>query len=143
MKTDGGPQFASVEFLDFCRSDAIQPVVSSAYYPQLNGHDDATVKMLKGLVKKHCVNNRIDQDAFDAALLECRNVPREDGLSPTQWLFCRGLRTHILTHHLNYEIVGQSERDRALEKRRLSILEIKIDMTKVLESRKDYVLAKK
>lgn len=95
LRTDGGLQFASQEFRDFCACLGITHMLSSAHYPQSNGHAEAAVKAMKNLVKKHWCNGKLDYYAFNLALLEWRNIPRDDGLSPASWLFGRPLRTSL------------------------------------------------
>ncbi|XP_059085642.1 uncharacterized protein LOC131882504 [Tigriopus californicus] len=51
MRTDVGSQFASTEFMKFCHKEKVHLMISSAFYAQSNGHAEAAVKMLKGLVK--------------------------------------------------------------------------------------------
>ncbi|TRY72232.1 hypothetical protein TCAL_14895 [Tigriopus californicus] len=121
IRTDGGPQFSSAEFLQFCRDDCIQPVISSAFHPQSNGHAEAAVKMLKNLVKKHWISGRLDREGFDAALLEWRNIPREDGKSPAQWLFGFNLRTRIPSHPSTRLSLDSKEFGNGLERRSLEL----------------------
>lgn len=96
LRSDSGPQYRSQEFREFCSEFEIEHKVSSAHYPQSNGHAEACVKAMKDMVKKHWkTTGGLDQNAFDKAILEWRNTPREDGLSPAQWLYGRQLRTMI------------------------------------------------
>ena len=50
--TDGGPQFSSREFKQFCGGWGITHVQSSPHYPQANGAAEAAVKSVKNLIIK-------------------------------------------------------------------------------------------
>lgn len=99
LRSDSGPQFRSEEFKEFCSEFDIDHVVSSAHYPVSNGHAESAVKAMKDLIKKNWrPSGVLDQSGFDKAILEWRNTPRDDGLSPAEWLFGRGLRTLLPVH---------------------------------------------
>jgi hypothetical protein len=88
LRSDGGPQFRS-EFKEFCAKYNIEHELSSPYHPQSNGLAEAGVKSVKRLLKK-C---RETGEHFPTALLEWRNTPRADGVSPAQAFFGRRQRT--------------------------------------------------
>jgi transposase InsO family protein len=88
LRSDGGPQFRS-EFREFCAKHNIEHELSSPYNPQSNGLAEAGVKNVKRLLKK-C---RKAGKHFPSALLEWRNTPRADGVSPAQVFFGRRQRT--------------------------------------------------
>ena len=90
LRSDGGPQFRT-EFNQFCDQHGISHETSSAYNPQSNGHAEAAVKSMKKLLAK------TEPSAFSSALLEWKNTPRQDGLSPAQCFFGRRLRTQQVT----------------------------------------------
>jgi hypothetical protein len=114
IRTDGGRQFVSKEFQDFCTSCHIISEISSAHYPQSNGHAEAAVKAMKDLVKKCWVNGKLNYDLFNDALLEWRNTPRIlDGLSPSQWLYGRIQRTKVPAYCSVYEPVPSNRFDDA------------------------------
>ena len=60
IHSDGGPQFISATFKNFCQRNGIEDVPSSPYNPQSNGIAEQTVKDMKKLV--HCLtrSGRID-----------------------------------------------------------------------------------
>ena len=60
---------------------------STPNYPQSNGHAEAAVKSMKTLISKTTTDGNLDTDEFGIALLEWRNTPRADGLSPAEMLF--------------------------------------------------------
>ena len=90
IRTDGGPQFRS-EFKEFCKKLNIEHELSSPYNPRSNGLAEAAVKNMKGLLKK-C---SYDKQDFKEALLEWRNVPRADGVSPAQLFLGRRQKTSL------------------------------------------------
>ena len=90
IRTDGGPQFRS-EFRDFCKKLSIEHELSSPYNPRSNGLAEAAVKNMKTLLKK-C---SYDKQDFREALLEWRNVPRADGVSPAQLFLGRRQKTNL------------------------------------------------
>jgi len=89
-RSDGGPQFRS-EFEEFCLKYDIKHSPSSPYFPQSNGLAENGVKTCKHLIKKYNSN----WNDFKAALLEWRNTPRADGISPAQLFFGRRQRSHL------------------------------------------------
>ena len=77
----------------------VKHIMSSPHYPQSNGHAEANVKSLKYLIMKTTHNGQVnDSDEFAKGLLELRNTPRVDGLSPSQILFGRPLRSCVPAH---------------------------------------------
>ena len=98
--SDGGLQFTSQEFREFCQDWNIVHRLSSPEYPQSNGHAEAAVKAMKNLVKKCTHNGHLNADEFNEALLEWRNTPRsKDGRSPAQVLFGKPMRTRLPIHY--------------------------------------------
>ena len=99
LRTDGGPQFSSSAFRDFMQEWGVQHIMSSPHYPQSNGHAESHVKSLKYLIEKTSRNGNVkDSDDFAKGLLELRNTPRADGLSPAQILLGRPLRSCVPAH---------------------------------------------
>ena len=92
LVSDGGPQFKSAAFRAWCKSWSIQNEYSSPYNPRSNGTAEAAVKTLKKLVSKTAQGGNLENDDFFKGLLELRNTPREDGLSPAQVIFGRAVR---------------------------------------------------
>ena len=72
--------------------------MSSPYNPQSNGSAEAAVKTIKHLLQKVSKNGNLESDEFRDAVLEVRNTPGADGLSPAQKLYGRVLRTRLPTH---------------------------------------------
>lgn len=90
IRSDNGPQFRN-KFADWCSDHWIRHETSSPYYPQSNGLAEAAVKAVKHL-KKKCV---LKGEPFSVALLEWRNTPRADGISPAQAFLGRRQRTRL------------------------------------------------
>jgi transposase InsO family protein len=100
LTSDNGPQFKSLEFANFCKKWMIKHDPSSPYHPISNGHAEAAVKTAKSLIKKICPGRLIERSPeFLHALLEYRNTPRKDGVSPAERLFGRLIRGKLLPLH--------------------------------------------
>ena len=97
LRTDGGPQFSSKEFGDFLLRWGVRHEVSSPHFPQSNGHAEAGVKAVKYLLLKVAPSGS-PSEAFSRSLLELRNTPSKDGLSPAQLLLGRSLRAYVPVH---------------------------------------------
>ena len=103
LTTDGGPQFSSHHFANFCSRWQIQHVMSSPHYPRSNGLAESAVKAIKTLILKTTSNGDLDVDAFQRALLEWRNTPRtSSGTSPAQALFGRPLSSFVFAHRSSF-----------------------------------------
>ena len=102
FRSDGGPHFAGSEFTQFLSRWSVKAALSTPYYPQSNGHAEAAVKAMKALVKKTVQNGRIDGEEFQHALLEWRNAPRSNGISPAQMVFGNPLRSLLSGHQRSY-----------------------------------------
>ena len=113
VRSDNGPQFGP-RFFQACSQNGIAHETSSPYYPASNGLAEAAVKSVKFLLNK-C--NQTGED-FRAALLEWRNVPRADGISPAQAFLGRRQRTALPYLHptelsLDFATPGQAHFDLA------------------------------
>ena len=95
FKSDGGPQFGSKEMEKFLDEHFIQHGQSSPYNPQSNGHTEWNVKIIEDLILK--TNSDIGSKEFLDGVIQLRNSPRADGLSPCQVVFGRSVRTLIPT----------------------------------------------
>ena len=90
MITDNGPQFTSREFAEFCKDWGIIHQTSSPHYPQSNGLAEATVKVVKNILKK-----ATRRDEFLKGLLAYRATPLANGKAPSQMLMGRRLKTTL------------------------------------------------
>ena len=93
MVTDNGPQYSSAHFSKFARELEFQHTTSSPLHSQSNGKAESAVKIAKNLVKKAKRGNK----DLQMSLLEWRNTPDSNGLSPVQKLMSRRSRTTIPT----------------------------------------------
>jgi len=91
LMTDNGPQYASRKFKDFVQKWGITHITSSPLYPQSNGLAERTVETVKNLLRKAAENN---EDPL-LALLAYRSTPKDNGLSPSELLMGRKLRTRL------------------------------------------------
>jgi len=93
--SDGGPQFISTEYKDWCKRWAIEDIVSSPYNHQSNGLAENSVKEMKKLL--HCLYKsrakKVDKEEWVRSLLIYVNTPKRPlNLSPSQIMFGRDLR---------------------------------------------------
>ena len=111
LMTDGGPQFSSRKFAEYCQRWGIDHISSSPHYPQSNGHAEVGVKAMKTLIVKTTTNldtetkttTNLDTESFARGLLEWRNTPNASGKSPAQLLLGRLLSSFILTHRRDFD----------------------------------------
>ena len=85
--SDNGPQFASQEFKEFGRNYNFNHVTSSPNYPAANGEAERSVRTVKEIFKK-------SKDPY-LALLTYRTTPQQNGLSPSELIMGRKLRTPL------------------------------------------------
>ena len=111
LTTDGGPQFTSSQFRDFCQRWDISHVRSTPHYPQSNGHAEAAVKAMKTLINKTTTAGNLDADAFQKGLLEWHNTPNSSGQSPAQALYGRPLTSYLFAHHRSFAPEWQQHAD--------------------------------
>ena len=98
LRTDGGPPFSSHRFRDFLVTWKVKHDLSTPHFPRSNGHAEASVKAMKHLIIK-CKpqGNLLEDDEFTKGVIELRNTPRIDGLSPAKILLGRPLRSLVPT----------------------------------------------
>ena len=102
LTSDGGPQFQSHRFAQFCDAWHIVHAKSSPHYPQSNGLAENAVKAMKSHVQKTTRNGDLDVDAFQRGLLEWRNTPNATGQSPVKALYGCSLLAFVLAHHSSF-----------------------------------------
>ena len=94
ISTDGGPEFTTFVTQQFLKTRVIERRVSSAYFPQSNGHAEVAVKAAKRLlVANMSPSGNLNNDSFLRALLLLRNTadPHCDK-SPAEIVFGQPLR---------------------------------------------------
>jgi transposase InsO family protein len=87
MVSDTGPQFSAETFRKFAATYGFVHVTSSPLYPASNGEAERAVRTVKGLLRKN-------EDPY-LALLTYRSTPLQNGLSPSELLMGRRLRTQL------------------------------------------------
>ena len=100
LYTDGGPQYSANITREFLQQWGVRHIMSSPHYPQSNSHAEASVKAMKKLVKS-CWDKRshnLDRNKWALGLLQWRNTPRADGLSPAQIVFGHPARDTLPVH---------------------------------------------
>jgi hypothetical protein len=108
FRSDNGPQFDAGIFRDAMERWVVARGNSTPHYSQSNGHAEAAVKAVKELVEKISPSGDLDTEEFQQGLLEFRNTPRENGLSPAQMLFGHQLRSIIPAHRSAYATCWKS-----------------------------------
>ena len=102
IRSDGGPQFASREYRDYLAKWGVTEGHSTPHYAQSNGHAEAAVKAMKALVEKTAPKGDLDEQNFREGLLEWRNTPRGNGLSPAQMVFGHPIRSTVPAHQSSF-----------------------------------------
>lgn len=101
FRSDNGSQYQSRIFMDFPQEWGVKWTPSSPHNHLSNGHAEVTVKIMKHPVAKN--DGKIERDPFAAGLLELRNGPRDDDLSPAQRLFGHPLRPLVPSHWRSFD----------------------------------------
>lgn len=101
--SDNGPQYSADSFRKFAATYGFVHTTSSPRYPQANGEVERAVRTANSLLRKN--------DDFYSALLTYRSTPLQNGLSPSELLMGRRLRTQLPIHPNNlYPNVQLKER---------------------------------
>ena len=89
LYSDGGPQFTARAMGHFLQDWGVQHEMSSPHYPQSNGFAEADVKAMKALVRQcwEITSCTVNADKWAKGLLQWRNTPQADGLSPAQVVY--------------------------------------------------------
>ena len=100
LYSDGGPQFTARAMDRFLQDWGVQHEMSSPHYPQSNGFAEAAVKAMKTLVRQCWETNlrTVNADKWAKGLLQWRNTPRADGLSPAQVVYGHPVRDTLPVH---------------------------------------------
>ena len=100
--TDNGPTFTSSEFRNFLAHNGIQHILVSPYHPSSNGLAEKSVQTFKQAMVKNNVGSI--QERICKFLTKYRSLPHSTtGLSPSELLFGRKMRTHLDLIHPNLQ----------------------------------------
>ena len=89
-----GPQFAAVEFQEFCKRNGICHILITPYHPASNGLAERGVQTFKRGYRK--LSEGMVEDRTARFLLQYRATPHTTtGMSPAELMFGRRLRTRL------------------------------------------------
>ena len=124
IASDGGSQFVSSEFKEFCELWGIDQRISSSYFPHSNTRAEVGVKTVKRMIRDNLgADGSLESVKFARALLEYRNTPdRDTGRSPAQVVFGRQVRDFLPVAPGKYKpradwLLTQEQREKALARR--------------------------
>ena len=83
---------------------------SSPYFPQSNGHAEASVKAMKTLIKKTTDEGNVDSEKYLQGLMEWRNTPNETGSSPAEVVFGHSFRSPVPAHQKSFQTKWKEEK---------------------------------
>ncbi|XP_049517330.1 uncharacterized protein K02A2.6-like [Dermacentor silvarum] len=89
LRSENGPQYSSLEFLQFMSSWGVRHVTSSPHYAQSNGEAERAVQTAKNIIRK--------STNVAEVLLAHRATPGLEGYSPAELLMGRKLKTNVPT----------------------------------------------
>ena len=82
LMTDGGPQFSSRKFAEFCQRWGIDHISSSPTTLKATASAEAGVKAMKTLIVKTTTNGNLDTESFARGLLEVAEYPQRQWQEP-------------------------------------------------------------
>ena len=109
IMSDNGPQYSAGSFRQFAATYGFVHTTSSPRYPQANGEIERTVRTAKSMLRKN-------DDIFNA-LLTYRSTPLLNGLSPSELLMGRRLRTQLPVLPVNLYPNVQTKDRQTVEKK--------------------------
>ena len=112
LRSDNGPQFISDSFIQRCRKDNIHQEFSDPYMSQSNGLAEKYVSIGKNIIKKADDLKNIQQ-----MVMNYNQAPNSSGLSPSQLMFRRSIRTNLPVLDTNLKQVPDAEMEAAIGKK--------------------------
>ena len=109
IMSDNGPQYSAGSFRQFAATYGFVHTTSSPRYPQANDEIERTVRTAKSMLRKN-------DDIFNA-LLTYRSTPLLNGLSPSELLMGRRLRTQLPVLPVNLYPNVQTKDRQTVEKK--------------------------
>lgn len=96
LVTDGGPQYASIDFQEFLRSNGVRHSFSPPYHPATNGAAENFVGTFKDKVTKIVKGGKTVEYAINLFLFDYRTIEHSTtGRSPAWMLYKREMRTRF------------------------------------------------
>ncbi|XP_065091133.1 uncharacterized protein K02A2.6-like [Ochlerotatus camptorhynchus] len=96
LVSDNGTQFKNSEFAQFYKTNEIDHVTTAPFHRQSNGQAERFVDTFKRAIKKLDERRSSTDEALDTFLLAYQSTPNQsapEGLSPSEIMFGRRLRT--------------------------------------------------
>lgn len=118
--TDNATNFTGSEFKMFSKEWEFEHITSSPYYPQSNGKAEASVKIIKKMIKKSIEEN----EDFYKMLLVFRNTPNKTNMSPAKRMMCRWLRCQIPNWNKYQEMINSKECEEKINENRNRIAKV-------------------
>ena len=97
LVSDNGPQFASADFANWCRSNGIVHMTSAPFHPSSNGEAERLVGVFKRAMQRSVVMEGLEKDQTARAFLrEYRSTPHSTtGRTPAELMLGRQFRTRL------------------------------------------------
>ena len=96
LVSDNGPQFTSMEFDVFLKSNGVRHICSAPYHPQSNGEAERFVQTFKNALKSGKLDEGSVQTKLSRFLLSYRTTPNSTtGLTPSELFVKRRIRTRL------------------------------------------------
>ena len=92
LVTDNAPTFTSDDFQEWCRKRGITHLSGAPYHPATNGAAERLVQSFKQSIRKSVLSPKAALQEF---LMQYRRTPLETGLSPSELLNGRQIRTRL------------------------------------------------
>ena len=122
--SDNAPSFSSDEFKAFCRERGIVHLTGAPYHPATNGAAERMIQSFKKSLKKSALPPR---KALQEFLMQYRRTPLSSGISPSEILNGRQIRTKIDTlrpsipHLMQNKLTIKSKSDSHVTQKRFKV----------------------
>ena len=119
LVTDNATTFTSDEFQEWCKERGITHLSGAPYHPETNGAAERLVQSFKQSLRKSKLHPRAALQEF---LMQYRRTPLNSGLSPSELLNGRQIRTRLdalvpsLAHAAQGKQARQAVKDQAKER---------------------------
>ena len=106
LVTDNAPSFKSEEFQAWCKARGIIHLTGAPYHPATNGAAERMIQTMKKALRKSKLPVK---PALQEFLMQYRRIPRNSGLSPSELLNGRQIRTKLDTFVPSYAHICQGQ----------------------------------